>query len=625
MTPAQAFDSGAPADDALLERLQRLDAELAGICEQLAGAGDAGIVQAATLIESIGRKIDASRVRSAGEIALRSDKSLGADRLSARLGCRNEVELLQRITRRSHGQLKRRIGLDESTRPAIGITGARIAPRFPRIAGALHRGQIDPETADLVAGMLTKVAHRADPAQLVAAEAELVDAATGALASRLVAENNSAGAGPEPAADPESADPTVDPADESAAGEAAQDGEPDPMLALVYPEMRKLAAHWEASLDQDGPVPAEEQAQRRRMLTIGAAKDGLVSVRALLLPEVAAQLQVLLDAHLNPAARANSIGGTPADGADAGVPDFLPADTDLSAVQGIGPDQPVLDDRTAAQRRHDVLMSVLQAAARSAETPNLGGDAATLLVHVNAQDLADPDGYAQIEGFDAPVSARLAHRIACTGAVQKVVFDRAGRIVGLGSKERVFTSHQRRAITARDGGCVIPGCMIPASWCEIHHVIPWARGGPTHTDNGALLCFFHHRSIEDSGWQIQMRSGVVYVKAPEWIDPAEVFRPAQTSQSRQLAGRLLANTAPTARTANGGGSPGGGKRCDGGDEGARGGGRDRGGAHGGPAMPLVVARGRRECRIRLSPTNSGNRGRTPRPIAPHPVGQFQPA
>lgn len=615
MAPAPAFDSGAPADDALLERLQSLDAEFTGLCEQLAEAGDAGLVRAAALIESVGRRIDAARVRSAGEVALRSDKSLGADRLSARLGCRNEVELLQRITRRSHGQLKRRIGLDENTRPAIGITGARIAPRFPRIAGALHRGQIDPETADLVAGMLTKVAHRADPAQLVTAEAELVDAATGALASRLVAENNAEGTDPEPAADP---------ADGSASDGAAQDGEPDPMLALVFPEMRKLAAHWEAMLDQDGPVPTEEQAQRRRMLTIGAAKDGLVPVHALLLPETAAQLQVLLDAHLNPATRANSTGSTPTDGAGASVPDFLPAGTDASAVEGIGPDQPLPDDRTAAQKRHDVLTSLLQAAARSAETPNLGGDAATLLVHVNAQDLADPDGYAQIEGIDAPVSARLAHRIACTGAVQKVVFDRAGRIVGLGSKERVFTAHQRRAITARDGGCVIPGCMIPASWCEIHHVMPWARGGPTHTDNGALVCFFHHRSIEDSGWQIQMRSGVVYVKAPEWIDPGEVFRPAQTSQTRQLAARRRADTAPAVPTgnANSDSHPGGGTRCDAGGGGDRGGGQgDRGGgARGGPATPMVVARGRGESRIRLGRASSGG---TPGPNAPHHAVRLQ--
>ncbi|WP_255355578.1 HNH endonuclease [Agromyces sp. Soil535] len=32
---------------------------------------------------------------------------------------------------------------------------------------------------------------------------------------------------------------------------------------------------------------------------------------------------------------------------------------------------------------------------------------------------------------------------------------------------------------------------MPAAWCEIHHVTPDTHGGPTHPDNGVLLCFFH--------------------------------------------------------------------------------------------------------------------------------------
>src|SRR5690606_23733662 len=111
-------------------------------------------------------------------------------------------------------------------------------------------------------------------------------------------------------------------------------------------------------------------------------------------------------------------------------------------------------------------------------------------------------------GSTSPLPARLAHRIACTGAVQKIVFDRAGRIVQIGSPERLFTPAQRRAITARDGGCIIPGCLVPASQCEIHHVTEHAHGGPTHTDNGVLLCWWHHHRLDDNGWTIHMRKGV---------------------------------------------------------------------------------------------------------------------
>ncbi|MCO1339258.1 hypothetical protein BJH93_10195 [Kocuria polaris] len=160
-------------------------------------------------------------------------------------------------------------------------------------------------------------------------------------------------------------------------------------------------------------------------------------------------------------------------------------------------------------------------------------------MHVNAEDLLDPQGYAELDGIDVPVSGRIAHRTACTGAVQKVVFDTTGRIITLGAKERVFTGHQRRAIAARDGGCVIPNCTIRASWCEVHHVNPWARGGKTTIDNGVLLCWHHHHSLDRSGWGIEMREGVVYVKAPPWLDPGGTFVPALTSPTRQRA-RILA-------------------------------------------------------------------------------------
>jgi len=54
---------------------------------------------------------------------------------------------------------------------------------------------------------------------------------------------------------------------------------------------------------------------------------------------------------------------------------------------------------------------------------------------------------------------------------------------------------------------------------EIHHVFPDAAGGKTHTNNGVLLCWFHHRTIETSGWKIRMLRGVPQIKAPPWLDP----------------------------------------------------------------------------------------------------------
>lgn len=98
----------------------------------------------------------------------------------------------------------------------------------------------------------------------------------------------------------------------------------------------------------------------------------------------------------------------------------------------------------------------------------------------------------------------------------------------------MFNRRQRRAIAARDGGCIIPGCAVPAGWCEIHHVVEHAQGGPTHTDNGALLCWYHHRHLESSGWLIRMNRGVPEVMAPTWNDPYRRWRAVTTSKTRML-------------------------------------------------------------------------------------------
>ena len=42
---------------------------------------------------------------------------------------------------------------------------------------------------------------------------------------------------------------------------------------------------------------------------------------------------------------------------------------------------------------------------------------------------------------------------------------------------------QKDALIARDLTCVIPGCTVPGEHCQVHHVIPWAAGGPTDLHN----------------------------------------------------------------------------------------------------------------------------------------------
>ncbi|MDP3893842.1 HNH endonuclease signature motif containing protein, partial [Nocardioides sp.] len=45
--------------------------------------------------------------------------------------------------------------------------------------------------------------------------------------------------------------------------------------------------------------------------------------------------------------------------------------------------------------------------------------------------------------------------------------------------------------------CTAHGCTVPATWCEVHHLIPWAQGGTTSVTHGTLLCPHHHHLIHD--------------------------------------------------------------------------------------------------------------------------------
>ncbi|WP_404434851.1 HNH endonuclease [Microbacterium lacus] len=282
-------------------------------------------------------------------------------------------------------------------------------------------------------------------------------------------------------------------------------------------ELRAYAQVWAAYLDQDGAEPSESRALRKRGITLGRpAHDGLVPVRGALLPEVAAQLRLAFDSVLNP--RVSGANG----------PCFIESER----TESEGPNEEKADDRTHSQKQHDAFAVLLAAAVASGALPTLGGASPTLVVSVREEDLATGRGYAHLPGEDDPISLAAARHIGCRGVVQRVVMSAAGRVVSITTLDRVFNHHQRRAITLRDGGCLIPGCRVPPQWCEVHHVEEHSRGGPTHIDNGVLLCWFHHRTIDTGGWRIRMIGGVPHVRGPEWWDASHAWRQATKSPTR---------------------------------------------------------------------------------------------
>ncbi|WP_166426731.1 HNH endonuclease signature motif containing protein [Labedella populi] len=260
--------------------------------------------------------------------------------------------------------------------------------------------------------------------------------------------------------------------------------------------VRAQAALFIARIDPDGARPKEERARKHRKLHIGKeTADGLIPISGDLKAEVGAGLKRLIDAHLR-------------------SPAFSDPDADPEASF-----RDHSDVRTIDQKRHDIFASIINAAARVADAPELGGAAPAVIVTVTAADLADPNGVGSIDGLDTPVPVATIERMIDTGGFQLETFGPTGRILSLSSVQRCFNGTQRRAIIGRDGGCIIPGCSIPAGWCEVHHVIPYRDGGRTHVDNGVLLCWGHHQNIDSGPWRISMPNGVPHVRGPghhEW-------------------------------------------------------------------------------------------------------------
>jgi hypothetical protein len=209
------------------------------------------------------------------------------------------------------------------------------------------------------------------------------------------------------------------------------------------------------------------------------------------------------------------------------------------------------DPRTRAQRQHDAIATVFDIAARAEELPTLGGASPTIVVTVLADDLRAGRGVGHVDGIDEPISMGAVEQHASANGVQHVTLAANGRVIGIGTPERRFNRSQRRALAARDGGCIIPGCDTPAWATEAHHVIPWWHGGATHTDNGVLLCWFHHRSIDSSGWRIRMIGGAPEVMPPPGMGPQQ-WRASTVSPTRRAAALARLRAGPT------GGGPGGG-------------------------------------------------------------------
>ena len=102
--------------------------------------------------------------------------------------------------------------------------------------------------------------------------------------------------------------------------------------------------------------------------------------------------------------------------------------------------------------------------------------------------------------------------------------------VNLYNTKRFANAKQRDLARATLTTCPVPDCRHAADNCEVHHITPWARGGPTNMDNLSILCRYHNRTNDDDPdrqhrGRIRMRGGT-----PTWFSPRGTPVPNTTHQ-----------------------------------------------------------------------------------------------
>jgi hypothetical protein len=120
------------------------------------------------------------------------------------------------------------------------------------------------------------------------------------------------------------------------------------------------------------------------------------------------------------------------------------------------------------------------------------GSEPVITVMADAGLVATTGGEAGAEIVGGPRIGPLAlNELVCLGKIELNVAHPDGTILGVGKTTSSLPPRLRRAVLARDGGCVVDGCSSGYR-PEVHHVIERASHGSDDPTNLATLCWVHH-------------------------------------------------------------------------------------------------------------------------------------
>jgi hypothetical protein len=260
-------------------------------------------------------------------------------------------------------------------------------------------------------------------------------------------------------------------------------------------ELRNLGRALTNLLDADTLDEREQRAYDRRALRLTDRGDGSTRISGRLDDESAQIIRAALDPLAAPA----------------------PATADGEP-----------DRRTAGQRYADALIELARRALDDGHLPSGHAVRPHLTVTIRLETLLAMAGQSGVpvgELGGSPISAEAARRLGCDAGITRVILGPDGVPLDVGREQRTVTAAQWAALLARDGGCAFPGCPRPPEWCEAHHILWWARGGPTDLANLVLLCGYHHRQIHHHGWDVEIAvDGRPEFLPPAWTDPARTPR-----------------------------------------------------------------------------------------------------
>jgi hypothetical protein len=163
------------------------------------------------------------------------------------------------------------------------------------------------------------------------------------------------------------------------------------------------------------------------------------------------------------------------------------------------------------QLRADALGIVAERALSASGTAERG-EPYQVMVHVDAEVLADPDagGECCLEHGPA-LSGDTARRLSCDAPVVMMTEGQDGSPLAVGRKSRRVSTALYRALRARDQTCTFPGCTRRRH-LKVHHIEHWAEGGKTDLENLTLACSYHHYLVHEGGFTVEGRApdGLVY-------------------------------------------------------------------------------------------------------------------